>query len=554
MNKNFLQKSLNSVNIVNTILKDKNLIQQKSCENSIIISISGGQDSVCLLFIIWQLKTQWKLTLHVVWCNHLWQKDSFYVMKTIFNLMYRYKVFSYFTLNLEEVYTEQKARLWRYFSYERMSAFYNIKIIASGHTASDRIETLLFHFFRGSGTQGLHSLYWQKFITFNITKKFFFNLKNENKIFFYCNKIYVSLYTYNTKKNYEYKSEKKLSFWLKRLKQQNQLVNKLENFKFHSQTQNLLDLFQLKKNKQRLSCKTKKFYRKFYFYEYIFIKDFIPLKQNINFQLKHHFYIIENKIYFKKIVYFTTTTYKLEKIKIFFYKSQKIEKKEKISLIRPLLNFSRTDITKLCNFWKLPFYPDKSNQHLNYSRNRIRKQILPTIRFFFNPQIDNILNQFSEMANLEQKYLELITHRLRLEGEIKTETTILFKISILKFIPITFQRRIIRQYLEKFLNKKVQFFHIETLLEVISKKNDFTSKNISLNEVEFQEKKPGHKVLLLQNKKSFPIIKEKSLKFDKGITTTSNLRKNKLNFEKKYVIFPKIGMIQISSLFLILCL
>jgi len=52
-------------------------------------------------------------------------------------------------------------------------------------------------------------------------------------------------------------------------------------------------------------------------------------------------------------------------------------------VVRPLFALTRFDIKKLCNLWKLPLYPDHSNQSLYFCRNRIRNQILPSLRLFF---------------------------------------------------------------------------------------------------------------------------------------------------------------------------
>ena len=57
-----------------TVLK-KQLIE---CSTTIIVSISGGQDSVFLLFCLSFLQFQINFTFKMVWCNHFWQIDSFY--------------------------------------------------------------------------------------------------------------------------------------------------------------------------------------------------------------------------------------------------------------------------------------------------------------------------------------------------------------------------------------------------------------------------------------------------------------------------------------------
>ena len=81
-------------------------------------------------------------------------------------------------------------------------------------------------------------------------------------------------------------------------------------------------------------------------------------------------------------------------------------------LLRPLMETTRFDIKKLCQIWRLPIYPDITNQNLSSTRNRIRLQLLPIFRFFFNPQIDTILTQFAQINLQEQDYLDYLTTRL----------------------------------------------------------------------------------------------------------------------------------------------
>ena len=96
---------------------------------------------------------------------------------------------------------------------------------------------------------------------------------------------------------------------------------------------------------------------------------------------------------------------------------QKWENKNKkifisILLLRPLLETTRFDLKKLCQIWNLPVYPDVTNQNFASTRNRIRLQLLPILRFFFNPQIDTIFTQFAQINLQEQDYLNYLTTRL----------------------------------------------------------------------------------------------------------------------------------------------
>nr|YP_009104995.1 hypothetical chloroplast RF62 [Watanabea reniformis]AIT93626.1 hypothetical chloroplast RF62 [Watanabea reniformis] len=77
-------------------------------------------------------------------------------------------------------------------------------------------------------------------------------------------------------------------------------------------------------------------------------------------------------------------------------------KKNTYKVVRPMLSCSRAELTKLCQSWRLPVYPDQSNDFTQYSRNRIRKQLLPAIRFFFNPKVENVIFKFTETVADEQ--------------------------------------------------------------------------------------------------------------------------------------------------------
>ena len=85
-------------------------------------------------------------------------------------------------------------------------------------------------------------------------------------------------------------------------------------------------------------------------------------------------------------------------------------KSSKVS--RPLLKMHRFEIRQFICFWKLPIYSDQSNKKTNFSRNKIRKQLMPTLRIFFNPQIDTVLLNFAEIKKCEQSYFQNILNFL----------------------------------------------------------------------------------------------------------------------------------------------
>ncbi len=52
---------------------------------------------------------------------------------------------------------------------------------------------------------------------------------------------------------------------------------------------------------------------------------------------------------------------------------------DKIKLIRPMLNFSREETLKICQELAIPIWIDPSNESSKFTRNRVRKEILPVL-------------------------------------------------------------------------------------------------------------------------------------------------------------------------------
>ena len=125
---------------------------------TLLLMVSGGQDSICLLIIFLQFRNKWNFHLGLIWCNHLWQSKSFYSTRHLFKLAHLLNLPIYYTLPLTPISNERLARNWRYKSTQEIAQFYQYKVVVTGHTASDRIETMVLNLIRGSGSKGLYSL------------------------------------------------------------------------------------------------------------------------------------------------------------------------------------------------------------------------------------------------------------------------------------------------------------------------------------------------------------------------------------------------------------
>nr|WEM32124.1 hypothetical chloroplast RF62 [Ostreobium sp. TRHA14-720] len=172
--KNKNQSSLILVNKVRNFIIKKNLILTKE---NILISFSGGQDSFCLIFLILQLMNQFQISVGFIYCNHLWSLDNIYKLTHLLKIGFIIHKPTFFTITSKKIFTEEKARIWRYSSLNRISIFYNYKIIFTAHTLTDQIETLLLNLFRGSSKRGVTSLFIKQFIRNKFIKNIFISRK-----------------------------------------------------------------------------------------------------------------------------------------------------------------------------------------------------------------------------------------------------------------------------------------------------------------------------------------------------------------------------------------
>jgi len=132
----------------------------------ILVAVSGGPDSVCLLHILNRCRKEMALSLHIVHINHgIRKRESKREEKFVSHLAGRMDIpITVKSLDVpsyarrKRLTVEEAARDMRYSVLERLAGKLNAKKIALGHTASDQVETVLMHLLRGSGPQGLSGI------------------------------------------------------------------------------------------------------------------------------------------------------------------------------------------------------------------------------------------------------------------------------------------------------------------------------------------------------------------------------------------------------------
>ena len=128
----------------------------------IVAGVSGGADSVCLLFVLREYAGRIPLELAVVHVDHSLREDAGEDAEFVRGLcrqlgvpFYLRKVDVKAFADREKRSLEEAARILRYRIFQEVAKEFGADRIAVAHSANDRAETMLFHLFRGSGIKGL---------------------------------------------------------------------------------------------------------------------------------------------------------------------------------------------------------------------------------------------------------------------------------------------------------------------------------------------------------------------------------------------------------------
>ena len=128
----------------------------------LLVGVSGGQDSQCLLRLLVDLQPKWQWQIHVIHCNHCWREDAAANADFVAQWTATLNLPCVVKVAATALESEAAARQWRYQVFGQTAQKLGCTHVVTGHTASDRAETLLFNLVRGSGLDGLQALAWQR--------------------------------------------------------------------------------------------------------------------------------------------------------------------------------------------------------------------------------------------------------------------------------------------------------------------------------------------------------------------------------------------------------
>lgn len=142
-------------------VQEQHMLTEGDC---VVAGVSGGADSVCLLFMLLELRKSIPIDLRVVHVNHMIRSEAAEDAAYVETLCAAYGI--PFTLVEKDVAAlaaachisaEEAGRNVRYEAFEKALGTKRGKI-AIAHNKNDCCETFLFHLFRGSSLKGLSGI------------------------------------------------------------------------------------------------------------------------------------------------------------------------------------------------------------------------------------------------------------------------------------------------------------------------------------------------------------------------------------------------------------
>lgn len=115
------------------------------------------------------------------------------------------------------------------------------------------------------------------------------------------------------------------------------------------------------------------------------------------------------------------------------------------NIIRPLLDVERYDIEEYCRREGLKFCTDSTNADSDYTRNRVRNELMPMLRDSFNPSIIDSLCRLADNAAEDAEFINGYANRLynRINSPLKKKKPVLLDIKSLKMVDKGIRSRLI---------------------------------------------------------------------------------------------------------------
>jgi tRNA(Ile)-lysidine synthase len=128
---------------------------------------------------------------------------------------------------------------------------------------------------------------------------------------------------------------------------------------------------------------------------------------------------------------------------------------ESVSLVRPLLDFSKCELTEFARESRIHFREDATNSSSDFLRNRIRNELLPLLRKNYQPGLDRTVLRLMEIVGAEAEFAGEAArlwscesaHSKKSQSRLTPAATI--QMNAFGKLPVAIQRRVLQSRLSE---------------------------------------------------------------------------------------------------------
>ncbi len=144
-----------------------------------------------------------------------------------------------------------------------------------------------------------------------------------------------------------------------------------------------------------------------------------------------------------------------------------VYKRGGLKLIRPLLCLRRREIETYCQENDLKTYTDSSNLETDYTRNKLRLELIPRLEEDYNPRIREALSGLAALAYDDRQFLQALARKKYLDLAGFGRQEVFFNRKVLCSLPPAISSRILRIAHKRYApGKELSRFHFEKIIEL----------------------------------------------------------------------------------------
>lgn len=136
----------------------------------VVVGVSGGPDSVCLLHILHALSEHLGIKLHAIHINHMLRPEEAPIDEAYTAALCKRMEIPLLTVHVDiasmakklGMSVEEAGREARYREFEKVAGEIGAAKIAVAHNRNDQAETVMMHIIRGAGTAGLAGMEYRR--------------------------------------------------------------------------------------------------------------------------------------------------------------------------------------------------------------------------------------------------------------------------------------------------------------------------------------------------------------------------------------------------------